>query len=48
MRSSFDAMHDETRPLSLLEDEPKQPRPKGLTLLSAVLVLVPIVVAFLL
>ena len=48
MRSSFDAMHDETRSLRLLEDDKPQPLPTGVTLLSAVLVLVPIVLAFLL
>ena len=50
MPSSFEAMHDETRSLTLLETEDIRPAalPPGLTLLSAVLILVPVVVAFLL
>lgn len=48
MRSSYEAMHDETRALAMLEeDDGPAPLPKGLPVLSAVLVLVPIVVAFL-
>ena len=48
MRSSFDAMQEETRSLKLLEPRRQAPLSKGLTLLSAVVIIVPIVLAFLL
>lgn len=48
MRTSFDALHDETRSLRLLEEQQPAKLPTGLTLLSAVLVLLPIALAFLL
>ena len=48
MPTSFDAMYSETRPLRMLDPEPQAPLSKGLTLLTAVLVLLPIALLFLL
>lgn len=50
MPSSFEAMHDETRSLAMLEAEAEPASlPRGLTtLLSAVLVVLPIVIGILL
>ena len=53
MRSSFDALYDETRQLGLLEPERAEPEARArthpvLTLLSAALFLGPLVALFLL
>jgi hypothetical protein len=47
MPSSFDAMHDETRPLRMLE-EPQGPSPVVVTLASLMLVLLPVLAVILL
>ena len=48
MPTSFDAMHRETRPLRLLDPEPPAPAFQGWTLLTAVLLLLPIALVILL
>ena len=47
MPSSFESMHNETRPLRMLE-EPSRPSPLVVTLASLMLVVVPAVAAVLL
>ena len=47
MPSSFDSLHNETRPLRMLE-EPSRPSPLVVTLASLMLVLVPVLAAILL
>lgn len=44
MRSSFDALHDETRPLRLLDEHPRVQHGSDGTFLGAVLVVLAVVV----
>ena len=48
MTSSFDALHDETRPLRLMEPEPAPAAGPGVALASLLLIVLPVLAAVLL